>query len=84
MIGEPLTKDQLAERFGLSRHTISKYVQMGVLPPPNGTGRYASYDNRHVERLEAIWGWNGLKDSNRTLKDMADAWNPLPNEDWGY
>jgi hypothetical protein len=23
--------------------------------------------------MREIWGWNGLKDTNRTLKDVAEA-----------
>lgn len=72
------TKQQLADRFGVSPHTIDKYRKLGILPktvPP--VGPHAAYTIKHVEIMEGIWGWNGLKDSNRTLKDWAQHLNPV-------
>jgi DNA-binding transcriptional MerR regulator len=60
--------------FGVSQETITKYCKMGVLPPPSPPrGRYAAYGAKHVEIMRDIWGWNGLKDTNRTLGDYAEA-----------
>jgi len=73
---------ELADRFSISRKTIANYIALGVLPPPSPPrGPSAAYDNRHVERLEAIWGHNGLKDQTVRLKDLADRpWHP--NKGW--
>ena len=37
------TAQQLADHFGLSRYTIYKWTQRGILPPPHGYGRLARY-----------------------------------------
>jgi hypothetical protein len=36
-------------------------------------GCTASYRAEHVEIMRDIWGRNGLKDTNRTLADYAEA-----------
>lgn len=76
------TRSELAERFGVSPDTVTKYVRMGVLPPPEPPrGPLARYGQPHVERMEAIWGWNGLKDRTTTLKDLSER--PFhPTQGW--
>ena len=67
------SREQLAERFGISKHTIANYVKLGVLPPPDPPrGPLAAYGKPHVERLEQIWGHDGLKDRTVTLKDLSE------------
>jgi DNA-binding transcriptional MerR regulator len=68
------SKHQLAEMFGVSVHTVNKYRDMGILPPTKPPrGCTAAYGADAVEVMRSIWGWNGLKDTNRTLKDVAEA-----------
>jgi DNA-binding transcriptional MerR regulator len=68
------SKQQLAEMFGVSPHTIRYYRKLGVLPPPQpATGCTASYGAEHAAIMRDIWGRNGLKDTNRSLADYADA-----------
>jgi DNA-binding transcriptional MerR regulator len=68
------SRKQLAEMFGVSPYTIEDYRKKGVLPPPiPPRGRTASYGAEHVAIMRDIWGWNGLKDTNRTLADYAEA-----------
>lgn len=68
-----MNRRELAERFGVSEHTIKKYIRLGVIPPPAPPrGPLAAYDVKHVEALQAIWGRDGLKDTNRTLTDWAE------------
>jgi hypothetical protein len=76
------TRTELAERFRVSPDTISKYVKMGLLPPPSPPrGPLARYGRPHVERMEQIWGRNGLKDQTLTLKDLAER--PFhPTQGW--
>ena len=71
----------LTERYRISRHTVYKYISQGVIPPPNGMGCTASYDKRHTELLDLIWGRNGLKDSNMTLAEFAERHNPQEDFD---
>lgn len=58
----------------MSPTTITKYRRLGLLSPPiPARGPHAAYYlTPHVEEMEAIWGHNGLKDSNRTLADLAE------------
>ena len=68
------SRQQLADMFGVSPHTIRDYRKKGVLPPPTPhTGCSARYGPEHVEIMTDIWGWNGLKDTNRTLADYTEA-----------
>lgn len=46
--------EQLATLAATPRRTIRFYVQEGLLPPPDGERRGASYSEAHLERLLAI------------------------------
>lgn len=46
------TAQQLADHFGLSRYTIYKWTQRGILPPPHGYGRWARYGPEHRRLIE--------------------------------
>lgn len=64
---------EIAARYNVSATTIRKYVKMGILPkpvPPRGCT--ASYGRPHIEAMDAIYGRNGLKDTNRTLSEFAE------------
>jgi hypothetical protein len=68
------SKQQLADMFGKKPSLIDKYRKLGILPPPvPPMGCTASYRAEHVEIMRDIWGRNGLKDTNRTLADYAEA-----------
>jgi DNA-binding transcriptional MerR regulator len=45
---------ELTEKTGLPRRTIHFYSQQGILPPPNGAGLGAYYDDRHLLSLLLI------------------------------
>lgn len=45
---------ELAEAVGLAPRTVRSYIEKGLLPPPAGAGRAASYDEDHLLRLKAI------------------------------
>lgn len=54
MRGVPtMTVDELASRFQTTRRTINTYVAQGILPPPTGHGRWATYGPEHVAALKA-------------------------------
>jgi Ca-activated chloride channel family protein len=44
----------LADHAGVTPRTIRYYVELGLLPPPSGTGNRAVYDQEHLDRLMTI------------------------------
>jgi DNA-binding transcriptional MerR regulator len=48
------TIGELAEEANVTTRTIRYYVAQGLLPPPDSSGRAASYNDEHLERLELI------------------------------
>lgn len=48
------TIGELAQKADVTTRTIRYYVAEGLLPPPRGGGRAASYDDGHLYRLELI------------------------------
>lgn len=71
---ELYTAQELAEMFNIQRGTIRNYVWKGILPPPNGKGRGARYDYRHVY----ILGEMQRERKNRMkMEDWRDRWKDL-------
>src|SRR5687768_928809 len=48
------TISDVAARSGVTHRTIRYYVEIGLLPPPEGAGRAAGYTDQHLERLDLI------------------------------
>jgi DNA-binding transcriptional MerR regulator len=48
------TIGELAQAADVTTRTIRYYVAQGLLPPPYGGGRAASYGEQHLHRLELI------------------------------
>jgi len=44
----------LAEATGIGVDTVRFYQSRGLIPPPRRRGRYAIYDERHLERIRRI------------------------------
>lgn len=51
---QSLDIQELTSQSGVPRRTIYFYVQQGVLPPPQGAGLAASYNEEHLLRLRLI------------------------------
>jgi len=49
--------EDLARLVELPRRTLRYYVQIGLLDPPAGKGRWARYTARHVEQVLQIRKW---------------------------
>jgi len=49
-----LTLQDLCERASVSPRTIRYYIQQGLLPPPDGAGRGATYSLDHLRQLQLI------------------------------
>jgi DNA-binding transcriptional MerR regulator len=45
---------ELAAESGVTHRTIRYYVEIGLLPPPEGAGRAATYSDEHLARLQLI------------------------------
>jgi DNA-binding transcriptional MerR regulator len=48
---------ELATLAGISRRAVRYYVQMGLLPAPEGAGRGHYYTRRHLDALQQIRFW---------------------------
>ena len=57
----------LARASGVSARTIRYYIVEGLLPPPDGAGLGASYDQSHLDRLRLI---RHLKDTYLPLREI--------------
>lgn len=49
--------EELGRLVELPRRTLRYYVQIGLLDPPDGKGRWARYTARHVEQALQIRKW---------------------------
>ena len=70
--------NELAKKAGVSVRTIRFYIDEGLLPPPPTQGRYASYSDEYLERLELI---RLLKERFLPLKEIRVRLNGLSQED---
>ena len=61
---------ELAALGGVSRRTVRYYVQEGLLAPPDGLGRGASYGEGHLERLLKV---RSLQEQGLTLDEVRHA-----------
>lgn len=49
--------DQIARLSAVSVRTIRFWIQSGVVPPPNGSGRGATYGAEHLEAVLRVLRW---------------------------
>lgn len=54
MMSEDYQINELAKKAGVSVRTIRFYIDEGLLPAPQTRGRYASYTDEYLERIELI------------------------------
>lgn len=59
--------DELSREADVTPRTIRYYITEGLLPPPETTGRNASYTQDHLDRLLLI---GGLKEQYLPLKEI--------------
>jgi len=60
---------ELAREAGVTRRTIRYYIELGLLPPPESSGRGAAYGPEHLERLETI---KRLQEARISLDEIRD------------
>ncbi len=74
MIQNEYLIQELAEKAGVSLRTIRYYQQEGLLPKPINRGKYAYYNQEHLERLLLI---QELKKNYLPLKEIREQINSL-------
>lgn len=68
---EPLTTGEIADRTGVSQHTVRYYEQRGLLPEPPRTGAgYRQYGPRHVAQIRFIKRAQKLGFTLQEIKDL--------------
>ena len=72
-----LSIGELAKASGVTRRTIRYYVELGLLPPPEGAGRAAVYGDEHLERLRRIQELQATRLSLEEIRDHLAA-GPQP------
>ncbi|MFO0292373.1 MAG: helix-turn-helix domain-containing protein [Rhodospirillales bacterium] len=73
--------EELGRLVELPRRTLRYYVQIGLLDPPDGKGRWARYTARHVEQALQIRKWQLAGLSLERIAEVMrrpDADLPLP------
>ena len=61
---------ELEEKTGIKVRSIRFYIQEGLVPPPNGTGGGAWYDDTHLLHLQAV---KVLHESQLKLSGIKEA-----------
>ena len=74
MIQNEYLIQELAEKAGLSLRTIRYYQQEGLLPDPINRGKFAYYNDDHLDRLMLI---QELKKNYLPLKEIREQINML-------
>ena len=78
MAGERFDIQGLSDASGVSRRTIHFYVQQGLLPPPNGAGLSASYNENHLLRLRLI---PVLRQQGLRLDEIRQRFQHMPDHE---
>jgi len=71
---EMYTITELEEKTGISRRTIHYYIKERLIPPAQGTGGGASYNDNHVMRLSLI---KMMQKSHLKLSGIREALNAM-------
>lgn len=71
---EELTIEDLEKHSGLPIRTLHYYMQEGLLPGPDKRGKYASYSQEHLDRLDLILI---LKEMHLPLKEIRGLLDSL-------
>lgn len=69
MMKQQMQIGELADLTGVSTRTIRYYIQEGLLPAPESQGKYTTYDEEYIYRLELI---QLLKEAFLPLKEIRD------------
>lgn len=75
---ETYTIGELAKCAGVTPRTVRYYCAEGLLPPPDVTGRYAAYSEKHLCRLRLI---ARLKSAYLPLSEIKSRISSLTTEE---
>lgn len=71
-----ITIDELEKHSGLSIRTLHYYLQKGLLPSPEKRGKYASYTQEHLDRLDLILILKELHLPLKEIRNLLDSLTP--------
>lgn len=69
------TRAQLADLLGVPQRTVRYWTTQGILPPGNGSNRWTTYDNRHVQIGLAYKRWQ--EQYRMSAADFRERMRPL-------
>ncbi len=76
MMTEDLTLEDLATHSGLPLRTLRYYIQEGILQGPDTRGKYASYSQQHLDRLELIQRLKKLRLPLQEIRHLLENMSP--------
>ena len=71
---EEYSIEDLENHSGIPTRTLHYYMQLGLLPGPDKRGKYASYSQEHIDRLDLILI---LKEMHLPLAEIGNVLNQL-------
>lgn len=75
---EEFSIEDLAKRSGVSVRTVRYYMQQGLVPSPDTSGKYASYSQDHLDHLLMV---QRLKRLHLPLKEIRHLIASISRED---
>jgi DNA-binding transcriptional MerR regulator len=73
---EELSIEDLEKHSGLPIRTLHYYMQEGLLPGPDKRGKYASYSQEHLDRLDLILILKEMHLPLREIRRLFDSLTP--------
>ena len=73
---EELSIEDLEKYSGLPIRTLHYYMQEGLLPGPDKRGKYASYSQEHLDRLDLILILKEMHLPLREIRSLFDSLTP--------
>lgn len=76
-----LSIGEFAKQTGVTPRTIRYYIEMGLLPPPSGSGRVASYGEEHLRRMHLIRKLQMARLSLDEIREQLGVMSPADAEE---
>lgn len=77
---EEYTIEDLEKHSGLSIRTLHYYMQEGLLPSPDKRGKYATYSQKHLYRLDLIVSLKNLHLPLKEIRELLESLTPAEIE----